>query len=61
MVVWGTHPQSGKRSPMHLDSIGRYVLVDGYWQKYEEERHGDAQRFTAHWATCPKADEFRKR
>jgi hypothetical protein len=59
-ITWGKWPKTGKPMPAHRDANGLLVLVDGYWQ-HATGAPNEGERFTSHFATCTKADLFRKR
>lgn len=58
-ITWGVWKNSGKRMPAHRDDAGKLILVDGFWQ-HAAPHDQFSERYTSHFATCPKASEFRK-
>lgn len=63
MVMWGKWPKTGKRMCAEPDDRGNLVLKDGYWWVYAQPDNPEfdgMQRYTSHFANCPKAKEFRR-
>ncbi|HEY3435634.1 MAG TPA: hypothetical protein VGK41_08270 [Solirubrobacterales bacterium] len=67
------HPNRGKRHPFNAepDLKGKWELVergrqDGPVARYVKGQDGlpglfESERYTSHFATCPDADQWRKR
>lgn len=53
-ILWGVWQKSGKRMPAHADPRGDLTWIDGYWFRATPNTP-EEQRFTSHFATCPKA------
>lgn len=71
LIIWRHHQRTGKRAPVNPtpDPSGNVVLVGDteYRVLGKIERNGppamfgdEADRYTLHFATCPKADHFRR-
>ena len=61
-ITWGTWRASGKRMCAHEDPEGNLILVDGFWQFVRAGANLFPKHtlYTSHFATCPKAAQFRK-
>lgn len=66
-IMW-RHTENGKSMPLDthytdapLDAAGTYVLISkDRCLPFDRDVHGDnAPRYMNHWATCPKADDFK--
>lgn len=63
MIVWATMP-SGKAIPLDPEpaDAGNIVYVaPGRVRMHEPLFDRDEKRFVSHFATCPNADEYRRR
>lgn len=63
-ILWAVHAGSGKRAPFdpRPSAEGEFVLQeqpDGTLIAVHDPK--GSERYVSHFATCPKADEFRGR